>query len=692
MPFVSPLALLGLLFIPLVVAMYLLKLRRDERIVPSTILWTRLVADVEANAPWQKLRRSLLFLLQLLLVALIALLAARPFLERPAGLAGDIVLVVDVSASMAATDVAPASEDRLAAARKAAVEALRDLPSGGKVSLVAAGRTARVVTNQTADVGRVRDAIGSLEVESAPGDLGDALRLASALAARVGDAEVLVVTDAALAEPPAVTVDAPVRVIRVGDERGRRNQAIVALAVRTVPSAVTRSVFVSVINTDLEPAERRIVLYGDGEPIEARDLFLDPQTRTDLSIDDIPRDVSVVEVRLAAKNGTGEAATDDPDELALDDRAWAIVPPDRLTRILLVSEGDPYLETALTYLPNAELYGVKPADYGSGTKPELFDLIIFEGFLPAELPAKPMLAIAPPKASPLGEVTGIIREPGIGSLDLAEPILRHVDLSTTHIGEARRLTLPDWGRTIIPGPSGAPLLYAGDRAGIRTAVLAFEPRHSDLPLQVAFPILISNLAGELLGGAGAPAEAISPGSPVTLPIPAGATAIAVERPDGSLRELVRGSADARSVVFSQTDLLGVYEGTPVGIEASPQPTAGASPPSPPSPANSPTSPPVDPNAPVRFAVDLFDVAESSIAPGSSAAIEALGTGTSGGSAPIDRPNARDELWAPLLLIVLAILLIEWAVYERDALARLRRGLAARLGRLGRLGRPGRGSA
>src|SRR5919206_925988 len=125
MPFATPLALLGLVFLPLVVAMYLLKLRRDEAVVPSTLLWTRLVADVEANAPWQKLRRSLLLLLQLLLVIALALLAARPFLERPAGLAGDIVLVVDASASMAATDVAP---HRPAAAKQAALDALRDLP------------------------------------------------------------------------------------------------------------------------------------------------------------------------------------------------------------------------------------------------------------------------------------------------------------------------------------------------------------------------------------------------------------------------------------------------------------------------------------------------------------------------------------------------------------------------------------
>ena len=79
MPFTSPLALLGLLFIPVVLAMYMLKLRRDQAVVPSTLLWSRLLSDVEANAPWQRLRRTLLLLLQLLLVVIIALLAARPF-------------------------------------------------------------------------------------------------------------------------------------------------------------------------------------------------------------------------------------------------------------------------------------------------------------------------------------------------------------------------------------------------------------------------------------------------------------------------------------------------------------------------------------------------------------------------------------------------------------------------------------
>jgi hypothetical protein len=691
MPFTTPLALLGLLFIPAVIAMYLLKLRRDEAVVPSTLLWTRLVSDVEANAPWQRLRRSLLLLLQLLLVAILALLAARPFLERPAGLARDIVLIVDTSASMAATDVAP---NRLEAAKTAAIEALRELPTGGKVSLIAADRSARIVVNGTTDLGRVRQAIDDITVSTASGDLGDALELASKLAARSGDAQVLVATDAALASTPTGRVAAPVRVLPVG--RDRKNQAIAALAVRTAPSSVTRSAFISVVNLDVEFAARRVELWGDGALLEVRDVALDPQARTDVIVDDIPRGVGTIEVRLV---GSDPAATGAPDQLGVDDRAWAVVPPDRTRLVLVVGEGDPYLETALSYLPNVELYGVTPDQYGPATERtdgRPWDLVIFEGSLPSSLPDVPILAIAPPRNSPLGQVSGTIRNPGIGSLEPEEPVLRYVDLSTTHISEAVRLALPDWARTIIPGPRGAPLLYAGLRDGLPSAVLAFEPRRSDLPLQVAFPILVANLTGELLGGTTAPLEAVEPGTPVELTIPAGAERLSVTGPDGTTVELLPSAGGGSRVTFVGTETPGIYTVTPIAsaattssgsvgsgttptgeptpIGASPN-TGGAS------PGASPL--PDDPLTPVSFAVDLFDVDESSIAPGSAASIEALGTSApapGAGEGETERPTTRDELWIPIVLVVLLVLAAEWALYHRDALVRIRRSLAARFGR------------
>ncbi len=276
-----------------------------------------------------------------------------------------------------------------------------------------------------------------------------------------------------------------------------------------------------------------------------------------------------------------------------------------------------------------------------------------------------------------------------------------MDLTTVHVSEAKKMEVPAWGRAIIPGPGGAPLLYAGTMAGRPAAVLAFEPRHSDLPLQVAFPVLLANLAGELFGGSRPPADAIAPGAPITLSIPDGSIGVRVQRPDETTDDLIAPTKGAGSVTFARTDLLGVYivtgipdpDATPAAsASGAPSPSTAAG-----SPGASPTFRPADPNAPVRFAVDLLDIDESSIAPGDIAMLTALGQpaaspgpGASGnpegGNAAGERPDARDELWIPIVLVALLVLTAEWLVYERDTLARLRRGAASRLHRTPSAGR------
>ncbi|MGB9634214.1 MAG: BatA domain-containing protein, partial [Chloroflexaceae bacterium] len=108
MSLITPLALLAAAIVgPAIVAMYLLKLRREERTVSSTFLWQRMVRDVEANAPWQKLRRNLLLLLQLLLMLLLVFALARPYLAAQ-GISGrNLIIIIDHSASMGATDEPP---------------------------------------------------------------------------------------------------------------------------------------------------------------------------------------------------------------------------------------------------------------------------------------------------------------------------------------------------------------------------------------------------------------------------------------------------------------------------------------------------------------------------------------------------------------------------------------------------------
>jgi Ca-activated chloride channel family protein len=676
MGFVAPLALVGLLAVPLIVAFYMLRLRRPRHEVSSTFLWQALVRDVEANAPWQRLRRSLLLLMQLLLAILLAFLVARPFAEHPAALARDVVLVVDASASMAATDVFP---DRLSAAKRAAISALADVPADGKVSVIAAAETARVVANEATDRGRVTRAIESIEQSTAEGDMGDALKLAGKLAERARGAEIVVVTDDSGSVVPSVTLDAPVKVLPVGQRRD--NQAIAALAVQSDPSGLKRSVFIRVANFAAERADRRLEVLADGTPVTARDLYLDPLSRADVVIDELPRGTRVVEARLVDAADAEDTDAEAEDFLALDDAAWAIVPPDRAHYILLVGPGTSYIVNALTLLPNVEVYGTTCDAYAqTAADPKFasYDLVVFDGCLPAQLPDKATLTFAPPTSSALGEVIGPLESVGMGQLPLDDPLLRGVDLSRLHIAgdneqfHTYEMALPAWARTVIPGAS-SPLLYSGLRDGLPTAVFAFDLHNSDLGLQVAWPILLSNLTGELLGTSSAATEPLRPADPIELPLSLDSPGARVTLPDGTVEQLAPGATGASSVTFVNTRQLGVYR-----AEITPAPSASPSG----SPVASPTANPsgsalpgsVD--QPILFAVDLFAPDESNIAPGDGSRLTALGTSTP--PSPGDAGTARDEFWPLLVTLALIFLAAEWLVYERDGARRIGRAVRGTL--------------
>src|SRR5439155_25145664 len=97
---------------PAIIALYFLKLRRQPLEVPSTYLWSRAIEDLHVNSLWQRLRQSLLLLLQLLLIAIIALTLLRPGWSGTKLEGKRFVFLIDTSASMAATDAAPPRLDQ----------------------------------------------------------------------------------------------------------------------------------------------------------------------------------------------------------------------------------------------------------------------------------------------------------------------------------------------------------------------------------------------------------------------------------------------------------------------------------------------------------------------------------------------------------------------------------------------------
>ena len=250
---IAPLALIGLLTLPIIVAFYMLRLRRRDLPVGSTFLWQQLIRDVEANAPWQRLRFSWLLLVQLLIAAIVVMAAARPFSAEQSDLASNVVLIVDTSASMATrTD----DEDRMDLARTRAAEVVGRMPEGGRITVVAAADTAEVLVSETDDHAAALEAIDGIAATQLPGDLTDAFALSSALAARDSDSTIVVVTDAAGDELPEVGVGAPVLVERIGASDA--NQAIAALSALRRSGGAQLDLFVAVANPSSrgDPAAR----------------------------------------------------------------------------------------------------------------------------------------------------------------------------------------------------------------------------------------------------------------------------------------------------------------------------------------------------------------------------------------------------------------------------------------------------
>ena len=107
MHFLAPLAFAFAAAIPVVIVFYLLKRKRVVKLVSSTLLWQKFLAETQASAPFQKLRKNWLLILQIILLTLAVLALSRPYFSTKAKPAQRRVVILDASASMQATDETP---------------------------------------------------------------------------------------------------------------------------------------------------------------------------------------------------------------------------------------------------------------------------------------------------------------------------------------------------------------------------------------------------------------------------------------------------------------------------------------------------------------------------------------------------------------------------------------------------------
>src|SRR5947208_3359727 len=177
MKFLSPAAFAFAAAIPVVVVFYLLKRKRVLRLVSSTLLWQKFLAETQANAPFQRLRHNWLLIFQILLLLLAVFAISRPFFAGQTKPTQLKVVILDASASMQAVDEKPSRFEKARGEALKLVDSLRDTE---QAMIVLAGAHTEVRQSRTSDKIALRRAIEGCEASDSPTRLAEALKTASA--------------------------------------------------------------------------------------------------------------------------------------------------------------------------------------------------------------------------------------------------------------------------------------------------------------------------------------------------------------------------------------------------------------------------------------------------------------------------------------------------------------------------------
>ncbi|MBO9308235.1 MAG: VWA domain-containing protein [Chloroflexi bacterium] len=637
--FLAPFALaLSLLAVPIIL-LYMLRLRRREVQVSSTLLWRQLLQDREANAPWQRLRRNLLLFLQLLTLAALVLALARPYTEVPTLIRGRVALLLDASASMNATDVQPS---RFEAARRFALELIETLSADDEVVIIRVAERAEVLVNYTSDSAQLRAALERAQPGRGVADWDAALTLAAAGAQGAEKFTILLLSDGGLPQHLNLELYGEVRHVPFGVDG--QNVAISALATARNPVRGAQ-IYARLTNHGDQPAEVIFSLSLDGALHSAAPYRVAENGAADIIIDNLPAEFRRVQAQL-----TRSASSALPDHLSIDDTAYAVYTPIRAERALLMSKGNLFLERGLAALNAWQVYRGDPE---RGLPTERFDLYIFDGWLPPTLPNANILIVNPPPEPPPDDLYAIgelSTQTKVLRVRPDDPRTRYLNFNDVNVRAFRKIRA-EWADALVEAVGGA-LILAGEFAGRRIAILPFNLLDSDLPLKIAYPILLANLTAWYQAPRALSLEGSARiGQAVAIQPPPEADLVRVAAPDGATTTFRVGRPP---LIYAETKQTGIYSVDMYkGAELIQQ---------------------------EFFAVNLFSEGESDIAP------RAVQLGSSAEATTAQRPQevGQREFWSLFALIGLAILAFEWFIYHRRlGVPRLRGAALSRFSRVGR---------
>ena len=571
-------AILAAALIPPLIILYFLKLRRRPQPIACTLLWKRAVEDLHANAPFQKLRSSLLLFLQLLAILLLAFSVMQPQLRAGSRKSGKTVLLIDNSASMTATDTEDGAT-RLEHAKRRAIERIEEMYSGGLLSsdagetmVVAFSDRVEITSRFSSSRQELLDAVERIRPTHGETELAEALELARAFTTNV-DPD----SDRPLGEPATLELFTDGRIHDMDDQvlRGETmiyhrfgtadadNVALGAIDVKRPfdrPTAV--EVFAALLNYGREEVACDVQLSVSDTARAVREITLPAATIDAGSGALLPGRNNVVFTPFEQPRGAViEIAVLREDDLMADNVAQVVAPPPKRLSVGLVAPKNFLIRTVLEGMALERLDVLTSQQYERlADRKELdgYDVIVFDNYAPPAGVMPPGRYLAFGRTPPLAEFSEFGESEAQIVIDLksGHPALRFVNLDQLYIAESRLVQPSDEVEVLAEGTQGPIVLFVS-RGSMQVLYVTFDPAMSNwfrLRSWVTFNQNAVNYLGTI--GEGLTSEGFAVGAALTTRLPASATDIELLLPDGTVEPL--SPTDPTMLTWGPIRLAGLY--------------------------------------------------------------------------------------------------------------------------------------
>ncbi|QEL19725.1 vWA domain-containing protein [Limnoglobus roseus] len=635
MSLTNPTALMWLLLAVPVVIFYILKIRLKRVPVSTVIFWRQIFDEKKPRSLWQRLRHLVSLFVQLALLGLLVSALAEPFLASEATHRRRIILVVDNSASMKASDVAPS---RLAKAVEEAQGVIQGLRFRDEMAIVSAGTQPRVVCGLTGHQRTLRDALATIPPTDGPGKLKDAIDTARRLVSKDaadGESRVVVLTDGSGDELAKVIAEEDKKpeaerikltVIKVGQQTP--NVGITRFQVRrSTIDPIGYEVLIEITNHSDEPSgDFRMELTLNDRTADVIPLNLKPGETWAKTTQSTTADGGVLTAKLTTK---GEKQSEPlQDALAADNTAVALLPKrEKMPVHLHTAAGNLFLQKVLEANALVQLTSSRkdmPKEFAANA------IKVFHKDTPAQLPPGNVLVVDPQNDTNLWKLGNKLPTAIVTKQEKDSPYMAHVRLDNVILPDARMMTFTpaaEKPQVLASSLQNEPLITLIERPEGKVLVLTADLDRSELPFRTAFPILVMNTLGVFSGAAGELRESYATGAIADVTLPAGE--FVLRSPDGTTRKLPAGPT---------TTTVGPFDACGVWAVVPPTPNA----------------------APVEeFAVNLMNKAESDLRanPDLPTRANAQDAGLVGGFG--GRP-----IWWYLTIAAFVLAAVEWYLYQR----------------------------